>query len=152
MLINWIKSQGFKESNCNPCLYMGVDKISVVFFHVNDLIVAGDMNGFKDAFLSKFHNSSAHKPNTLLGMKVEHRNGLIQLSLPLHIEKGLEELDISHCWPVSTPLTPGLHLHPADNKDHKNFLDLNINYWSPIGQLNFIAGLARPNISFSAPA
>lgn len=82
-------------------------------------------------------------------MKVTCKDGLIHLSLPLHIEKGLSELNMTGCKAVSTPLTPGLHLAPADDDDHQKFLDLKINYRSPIGRLNFIAGLARPKISFA---
>lgn len=149
MLSEWIKSQGFDKSDCDPCLYIGKDKGSVIFFHVDDLLVAGDVDRFKKAFLSKFNNSSAHKPNTLLGMKVEREKGLIHLSLPLHIEKGLIKMNLTDCRGASTPLTPGSHLKPADDEDHKRFIQLNTKYRSPIGRLNFIAGLARPDISFA---
>lgn len=108
-----------------------------------------DVDRFKKAFLSKFNNSSAHKPNTLLGMKVEREKGLIHLSLPLHIEKGLIKMNLTDCRGASTPLTPGSHLKPADDEDHKRFIELNTKYRSPIGRLNFIAGLARPDISFA---
>lgn len=102
--------------------------VMVVFFHVDDLIVMGNTKQFKEKFLGRFKNSSAHPPNTLLGMKVVQSEGLIHLSLPLHIKKGLEGLGLSDYKPVSTPLTPGLHLKTSDKDDHNNFLALNLNY------------------------
>lgn len=41
---------------------------------------------------------------------------------------GLEGLGLSDYKPVSTPLTPGLHLKTSDKDDHNNFLALNLNY------------------------
>lgn len=149
MLSKWIKAQGFQESVCDPCLYIGDDKTRVIFFHIKDLLVAGNVKEFKTKFLSKFNHSSSHKPNTLLRMKIEQKDCLIHLSLPLHIEKGIEELGLQQSQPISTPLTPGHHLSKADKEDRDKFLALKVNYCSPIGQINFIASLARPDISFA---
>lgn len=144
MLSYWIKSQGFTESDCDPFLYIGNDGNSAVSFHINNLLVAGNVDHFKEAFVAKFH-----RPKTLLGVKVVCKDGLIQLSLPLHIEKSLRKMDMINCRAVSTPLTPCLHLPPANDNNNQTFLDLNISYCSPIGWLNFISGLACPDISFA---
>lgn len=58
-------------------------------------------------------------------------------------------MNLTDFKPLTTPRTPGLHLSPATDEDHQWFLDLKVNYWSPIGRLNFIAGLVRPNISYA---
>lgn len=116
---------------------------------MDDLIVAGDTSQFRDKSLDQFKHSSAHAPNTLLGMKVTRENDLLHSSLPLHIKKGLSELNLTECKPASTPRTTGLHLLPATEEHHKKFLALNLNYRSPIGCLNFIARSARPDISFA---
>lgn len=149
MLRNWIKAQGFHDSACNPCLYIGDNKTRVIFFHIDDLLIAGNINQFIEKFLCKFKHLSAHPPNTLLGMKMERKDSLIHLSLPLNIKKWLEELGLKSSWPVSTLLTPGLHLGTAGAEERKLFLALNVNYCSPIGQLNFMTGLSRPDISFA---
>ncbi|KNZ58094.1 hypothetical protein VP01_199g1 [Puccinia sorghi] len=100
-------------------------------------------------YSSIFSNSSCHKPNTILGMKYERENNKIKLSLPKHIEHGLEELGLTDCKISVTPLTPNLKLREATDEDHARFKKLNINYRSAIGLLNHIAQLTRPDISFA---
>ncbi|KNZ45299.1 hypothetical protein VP01_827g1 [Puccinia sorghi] len=141
--------QRFHESNCDPCLYICDDKISMVFFHVDDLILVGPGNNFEREFVIRFSNSSCHNPNTILGMKFEKNDNRIQLSLPNHIQHGLEELGLQDAKISSTPLTPNLKLRDASDDDHSRFKKLNINYRSAIGLLNHIAQLARPEISFA---
>lgn len=51
-LTAWLHSIGFSESNCDPCLYICDDKVSMVFFHVDDLILVGPGNNFKKEFES----------------------------------------------------------------------------------------------------
>lgn len=115
MLSTWIIKQGYSPSDANPCLYIGLDQASRLFIHVNDILVVGDVHRFKDQFLSKFPNSSAHKPNTLLGMKLERSRDCMRLSLPKHIQRGLKELGLENCRPSNSPCTPGLQLLPASS-------------------------------------
>ncbi|KNZ45087.1 hypothetical protein VP01_84g2 [Puccinia sorghi] len=139
----------FFESNCDPCLYICNDNVSLIFFHVDDLVLVGPGNDFEKQFEMRFKNSSCHDPNTILGMKFEKVNNKIKLSLPNHIEHGLEELGLVDCKISSTPLTPNLKLRDASDEDHARFRKLNINYRSAIGLLNHIAQLTRPDISFA---
>jgi hypothetical protein len=71
------------------------------------------------------------------------------LSLPKHIQHGLEELGLTDCKTSVTPMTPNLKLVDASDDDHARFKKLNINYRSAIGLLNHIAQLTRPDISFA---
>ncbi|KNZ54499.1 hypothetical protein VP01_2930g1 [Puccinia sorghi] len=121
----------------------------MVFFHVDDLILVGPGNNFEHEFETCFSNSSCHQPNTILGMKYKRERNKIKLSLPNHIEHGLEELGLTDCKPSVTPLTPNLKLRKATDEDHAWFKKLNINYRSAIGLLNHIAQLTRPDISFA---
>ncbi|KNZ54453.1 hypothetical protein VP01_2942g1 [Puccinia sorghi] len=148
-LTAWLNSLGFYESNCDPCLYICDDRVSVVFFHVDDLVLVGPGNDFEKEFESRFNNSSCHEPNTILGMKFEKSSNKIHLSLPNHIQHGLEELGLEDSKISSTPLTPNLKLRDASDDDHSRFKKLNINYRSAIGLLNHIAQLTRPDISFA---
>ncbi|KNZ51735.1 hypothetical protein VP01_3835g2 [Puccinia sorghi] len=76
-------------------------------------------------------------------------NDSIKISLPNHIQHGLEELGLVNCKTSVTPLTPNLKLIDATDKDHARFKKLNINYQSAIRLFNHIAQLTRPNISFA---
>ncbi|KNZ53814.1 uncharacterized protein VP01_3129g2 [Puccinia sorghi] len=148
-LTGWLKSVGFKELACNPCMYACDDGISFIFFHVDDLVLVGPGNDFKNKFADRFSNSACHPPNTLLGMKFEKIGSKICLLQPKHINHGLEELGLTECKPSSTPLTPNLQLREASDKDHEQFKKLNINYRSAIGLLNYIASNTRPDLSFA---
>ena len=82
-------------------------------------------------------------------MKFKKENNKIKLSLPKNIQHGLEELGLTNCKNLVTPMTSNLKLVNTLDKDHARFKKLKINYRSVIGLLNHIAQLARPNISFA---
>ncbi|KNZ47182.1 hypothetical protein VP01_6624g1, partial [Puccinia sorghi] len=90
MLTSWLKEINYTKSASDPCLFSHQDGDSFVFFHVDDLIVAGKVDGFQEMFLSRFPNSSAHDPDTLLGMKLNQTADTVTLSQPKLIRKGLE--------------------------------------------------------------
>ncbi|KNZ60950.1 hypothetical protein VP01_1477g2 [Puccinia sorghi] len=119
--------------------------ISVVFFLVEDLILIGPGNDFKKEFEARFSNSSCHEPNTILDMKFKRTANKIKLSLPNHIQQGLEELGLKETKSSSTPFIPNLKLRDTPNEDNLRF----INYSSAIGLLNHIAQLTCPDISFT---
>ncbi|KNZ48139.1 hypothetical protein VP01_5888g1 [Puccinia sorghi] len=73
-LTAWLNSLGFYESNCDPCLFICNDRVSVVFFHVDDLVLVGPGNNFEKEF------------------KTDNK---IQLSLPNHIQHAQHQLQIS---------------------------------------------------------
>ncbi|KNZ50128.1 hypothetical protein VP01_4584g2 [Puccinia sorghi] len=147
-LTAWLHSIGFHASSSDPCLYLCDKNISGVFFHVDNLILMGPGNNFKKEF-ERFSNSSCHAPNTILGMKFDQEKDKIKLSLPNHIQHGLEELGLEDCKTSTTPLTPNLKLRDATDIDHSRFKKLNIKYRSAIGLLNHIALLTQPDISFA---
>ncbi|KNZ52594.1 hypothetical protein VP01_3507g2 [Puccinia sorghi] len=93
----WLQSIGFPESSCDLCLYTCGNKVSMVFFHVGNLILVGPGNNFKHEFETRSRNSSRHNPNTILGMRYKREDNKIKLSLPKHIEHGLEELCLTNC-------------------------------------------------------
>ncbi|KNZ54549.1 hypothetical protein VP01_2917g2 [Puccinia sorghi] len=142
-------SVSFKESACNPCMYACNDGISYICFHVNELVLVGPGNDFKNKFADRFSNSACLPPNTLLGMKFKKISNKICLSQPQHINHGIEELGLTDCKPSSTPLTQNLQLREATDEDHKKLKRLNINYRSAIGLLNYIASNTFPDLSFA---
>ncbi|PLW37125.1 hypothetical protein PCASD_13942 [Puccinia coronata f. sp. avenae] len=127
-LTSWFGDIGFNPSVSDACLFIHKAKNSFIFFHVDDLIVVGQTNQFERLFIERFPNSTAHSPDTLLGMKLNISPNLIELSQPTLIEKGLEMLSLTKSRPVKTPLTPAVQLHTASEEDHQAFLALNVNY------------------------
>ncbi|KNZ59135.1 hypothetical protein VP01_1796g1 [Puccinia sorghi] len=114
---------------------------------VYDLIVVGQTKKFEELFLARFPNSTAHYPDTLLGMNLNINADSIELLQPGLIKKGLEMLSLSNCKPVKTPLTPAVKLHTATEEDHQAFLKLNLNYQSFTGMLNYLACRTRPDLA-----
>jgi hypothetical protein len=153
---NWYKTltAWFQEIDYNPsvsdaCLFIHKNKNSSIFFHVDDLIVVGQVEAFEELFLLHFPNSTAHAPDTLLGMNLNILSDSIELAQPALIEKGLELLNLKDCRPVKTPLTPAVKLHTATDEDHSAFLKLNINYCSYTGMLNYLSCRTRPDLALS---
>lgn len=82
-------------------------------------------------------------------MKYEKLKNKIILSQPKHILHGLEELGLLEVNPSKTPLSTGIQLSEASDKEFEAFKKLNINYGSAIGLLSYIAMYNCPDISFA---
>jgi hypothetical protein len=146
-LTKWFESINFNQSTSDPCLYIHKDRSSFILFHVDDLIVVGNVEEFEALFMNRFPNSTAHDPDSLLGMEVTQEDGSIKLSQPKLIQKGLEMLNLSECRPVKTPLSVAVQLKEATTKEKEDFEKLNINYRSYTGILNFLACRTRPDLA-----
>ncbi|KNZ46416.1 hypothetical protein VP01_7296g1, partial [Puccinia sorghi] len=103
-LTSWFNHINFTQSTADPCLFIHKNKGSFIFFHVDNLIFVGDINNFEDLFLKLFPNSTAHEPNTLLGIELNYESDSVSLSQRKLIDKGLKLAGIKECWPVNTPL------------------------------------------------
>ncbi|KNZ59920.1 hypothetical protein VP01_1642g5 [Puccinia sorghi] len=90
-----------------------------------------DMHNVPKLFLKRFPNSSAHDPDTLLGMELRQEDNSISLSQEKLIDKGLAMMGMSDCRSVLTPLS----------------VNLKINYRSFTGILNFLACRKRPDLA-----
>jgi hypothetical protein len=143
----WFEKIKYNPSVLDACRFIHEEKNSFIFFHVDDLIVVGKTDEFEKLFLDRFPNSSAHSPDTLLGMNLQITTDSIGLGQPALIKKGLEMLELMDCRPVKTPLTPAVQLHTTTDQDHEEFLKLNINYRSFTGMLNYLSCRTRPDLS-----
>jgi hypothetical protein len=143
----WFEEIDYTPSISDACLFIHIKKNSFIFFHFGNLIVVGQTDAFEELFLKRFPNSTAHNPETLLGMNLKIANNSIELSQPALISKGLELLDLTDSHPVKTPLLPAVQLHSASDNDHQAFLDLNINYRFYTGVLNYLACCTRLDLA-----
>ncbi|KNZ45306.1 hypothetical protein VP01_8279g1 [Puccinia sorghi] len=80
-------------------------------------------------------------------MELCQDNNSITLYQPKLIQKGLELLGMEDSCSVLTPLSPGIQLMKATDQERKVFKELNINYRSHTGLLNFLACRTRPNLA-----
>ncbi|KNZ46977.1 hypothetical protein VP01_6780g1, partial [Puccinia sorghi] len=146
-LTSWFEEIDYQPSSSDVCLFIHKDKNSFIFFHVDDMIVVERTEEFQDLFLNQFPNSTAHNPDTFLGMNLEISEDSIGLSQPALITKGLEMLNLMDCNLVKTPLTLAVQLHSASDEEHLEFLKLNMNYRTFTGILNYLACRSRPDLA-----
>jgi hypothetical protein len=145
-LTAWFEDINFHQSTSDLCLYIHNDNNSAIFFHVDNLVVVGNVDAFKTLFLNCFPNSMVHNPDTLLGMDVEIRDNHITLSQEKLIDKGLYMLGLTDCKPVATPLSVGVQLAKASGDEEDKFKKLNVNYRTFTGILNYLACRTRPDL------
>ncbi|MBW0494008.1 hypothetical protein O181_033723 [Austropuccinia psidii MF-1] len=85
----------------------------------------------------------------LIGVKINHKNNGFTLSQEHYINTLAWEYELERYSPASTPLKPNLQLNIATKEEETTFADLNINYRSVIGALNYISTNTRPDITFA---
>jgi hypothetical protein len=146
-LTSWFEEVNFRQSTSDPCLFIHNDHHSYIFFHVDDLIVVGQVEVFEELFLNRFPESSAHDPDTLLGMDVEHNEDVITRSQEKLIDKGLALIGLTNCKPVHTPLSVSVQLTSATDEEKAEFSKLNINYRTFTGILNYLSCRTRPDLA-----
>ncbi|KNZ47082.1 hypothetical protein VP01_66g14 [Puccinia sorghi] len=146
-LTSWFEEINYRQSTSDPCLYIHQDKNSFIFFHVDDLVVVGNVDVFEELFLHRFPNSTAHNPDTLLGMDVTISDDCISLSQEKLIEKGLKLLGLTDCKTVNTPLSVAVQLKPATQAEKDDFSKLGINYRTYTGLLNYLSCRTRPDLA-----
>jgi transposase InsO family protein len=146
-LTTWFTEIDFEQSAADPCVFIHKNKQSFLFFHVDDLFVTGNVDQFENLFLKRFPNSSAHDPDTLLGMDLTYDKLSIKLSQKKLIEKGLELAGIRECHPVKTPLSVGIQLQEATQQEKYEFNKLKINYRTHTGLLNYLSCRTRPDLA-----
>ncbi|KNZ49530.1 hypothetical protein VP01_495g5 [Puccinia sorghi] len=112
-----------------------------------DTLTVGNVEAFETLFLNRFPNSTAHEPDTLLGMDVIKEQDKITLSQDKLIQKGIDLLGLQDCKPVNTPLSVGIQLGKASAEEIKAFNKLNVNYRTYTGILNYLACRTRPDLA-----
>ncbi|KNZ46847.1 hypothetical protein VP01_68g8 [Puccinia sorghi] len=146
-LTSWFTEINFLQSASDPCLYINRDRNSIIFFHVDNLVVVGNVDAFEALFLNRFPNSTAHDPDTFLGMDVEIEPDNITLSQDKLIQKGIDLLGLNDCKPVNTPLSVGIQLEKASKEELAAFKELNINYRTFTGILNYLSCRTQPDLA-----
>ncbi|MBW0555444.1 hypothetical protein O181_095159 [Austropuccinia psidii MF-1] len=150
-LSNWLITSDFQCSLTNPCVFWRKGKKLIwIYIHVDDLAIFGpDLNEFKKEIKSKFDMRDLGKANLLLGIKTNHFDDGFSLDQEHYIKKLANKYKIKDPVPSNTPLKPHLQLLNSSNKEHNDFNNLNINYQSAVGSLNYISSNTRPDITFA---
>ena len=150
-----LRNIGFTPSKVDECVWYRDDVIFT--FYVDDGIAWSPNEASVDKFLSDFRNEKLagakydieDKGNIAdyLGIHFEETsNGKIHLSQPHLIQEIIDEVGVSNFKPRATPAQSSRILQR--NLSGPEF-DMNFNYRSIIGKLNFLEKGTRPDIAYA---
>ncbi|MBW0535199.1 hypothetical protein O181_074914, partial [Austropuccinia psidii MF-1] len=119
-----------------------------LYVHVDDIAIFGkDVGSFKKEISEEFDIKDVGSADLMLGVKINHSKDFISLDQQHFTESLLELYGMSMCKTVSTPLPPHSHLGPPNNEEVTKFKQLNVNYRSAIGSINYLSTATRPDLS-----
>jgi hypothetical protein len=142
---------GFKQSKCDPCLFLRKDMI-IVLYTDDCLIYARDTKDI-DSFIKTLRDDyklTLNNPDPIddfLGTHFSHQdNGELHMSQTGIIDAATESAHILkvRLKNTATPATAILHADTEGRARQESW-----NYRSVIGQLNYLAQNLRPDISFA---
>ncbi|MBW0510313.1 hypothetical protein O181_050028 [Austropuccinia psidii MF-1] len=150
-LSKWLITSGFSCSITDPCVFWRTGKKPIwIYVHVDDLAIFGpNLEEFKKEIKNEFDMKDLGKANLLLGIKINHLDDGFSLDQEHYIKELADKYGIRDLIPSNTPLKPHLQLSNSSEKEHEEFNNLNINYRSAVGSLNYISSNTRPDITFA---
>ncbi|MBW0537075.1 hypothetical protein O181_076790 [Austropuccinia psidii MF-1] len=89
------------------------------------------------------------KQASLAWNKINHLEDGFSLDQEHYIKELADKYEIKNLIPSNTPLKPNLQLLISSDKEHEEFNNLNINYRSAVGSLNYISCNTCPDITFA---
>ena len=151
---NFLVSQGFLQSKCDPCLYFKkTDSYEILTgIYVDDVISTGtndiEVQKFRKALKSKFKCSEGGILEWCLGMEVQQSADGIRLNQKQYVTQKLEEFK-DHLKPNiqrTVPLDPNFQQLLID-ADASGETDDGFPYRSVVGSLMYAATGSRPDIT-----
>ena len=154
-----LQSMGFKRLDSDRSIYVYVkdDLRIIVPIFIDDITLASKSSAAIDKAV---HDLSQHfklrdlgPTKFLLGVEIirDRSKHTLALSQRQYIIDMLERFKMSDCKPVSTPMTPGLHLTKdmGPKTEEEVAAMSSVPYLSAVGSLSFAALFTRPDIAFA---
>jgi len=111
-----LRKMGFSQSKSDPCIYVsGGDDTFYIGVYVDDMVLAGKdkakMKKVKEELSAKFDIKDLGKLSYFLGILItQHQEKETWMGQPMYTERLLNQMGMSDCKPVKTPMSPGNHL------------------------------------------
>ena len=104
-----LKQFGFKQSNADPCLYLGRRReMALVAAYVDDIIIAAEndvtLQEVKDHISRKFEAKDLGELESFLDIQVHQTSEGIWIGQPAYTRNELERFGMSNSKPVVTPM------------------------------------------------
>ena len=151
-LDNFLKKQGFSQSNADSCIYNKFDnnEIFIVAVYVDDLLLVcksiDKINELKSCLNSSYKMKDLGKLEYFLGVNVCQQNEKIFIHQSTYVELLLDKYGLKDANSVSTPSDPSLTLEKATDKCKIFNTEI---YQSAVGSLLYLCTKTRPDITFS---
>ncbi|KAI2796685.1 hypothetical protein BLOT_015699 [Blomia tropicalis] len=135
--------QGLKCSLVDPCLFY--NEKFLILLYVDDIIICANNDCEADNFVENlslaFDLHDYGDPNKFVGMNLNIGSEEISIDMTKHIHEALQRFGMTDCNPTVKPMDDLVNFsqYEVDNKYPVKEL---------LGSLNYIAVMARPDISF----
>ena len=161
VLTDFLLSNGFKQSEADPCLFSREDEqvgLIYVATFVDDILVSADrqttLDDFKELIQTKFKMSLMGPVENILGMKVtrDRSKKTITLSQEFYAKEACKKFGITKSSDVrSLPLRPDIKLSQAMCPTSQEELDeaAKIPYKEILGTCMYLMVSTRPDIAFA---
>ena len=146
-----IKKHGYQRLRADQSVFIKriKGKLIILALYVDDILLLGEdqhvMNIAKRELMGMFEMKEQGQVEWLLGMRVDRdrRAGKIWLTQSTYVDQILEENNLCHVKPVSTPMVyEGKEVKTEDESTKMPF-----NYRKVVGQLLYLSTATRPDIA-----
>ncbi|KAL7457129.1 hypothetical protein ACHAXS_000396, partial [Conticribra weissflogii] len=149
-LVKKLQGIGFKQSKVDECVFYRSGVIFIVY--IDDGIFLGKSDKQLKSIIQEIKSTGLDVedqgyPSNYVGVNIhKHANGTYKFTQRTLIDSIIEDVGVqaNHTKPVPAKAT--LHLHAFKNSSK---FDLNFNYRSIVGKLNYIAQITRPDIMYA---
>jgi hypothetical protein len=144
---NFLKQQGYKQSESDPCLLIKRIKgeITLLILYVDNAYIIGPNSlELANKLKNQYEMTDNGELKSLLGMNVIRNENSISIDQELLIKNAINKLNLGDTKSINTPSDP---IIKDDNHNNAIFND-NTKYRSAIGILNYIARCTRPDIYY----
>ena len=145
-------SEGFKQSKCDPCLYMKFDdcNITIVLIWVDDLIIACSnkllLDQCKQALYRNFRMTDLGELKWFLGISFSVTSNCIEMNQSKYIEKILDKFNMTDCYVKKVPCDPSFA--NTSCVESNELINASL-YREIIGSLIYVMTFTRPDLCFA---
>lgn len=143
---DFAEQMGFKRSQHDVCLYVGIDISVWMLIYVDDIILTGieqNIEKVVEDLKKEFNVKDFGFPQSFLGMELEKKEDGLKITQKRQINNMLRKFNMQECKTTCTPLTKGYQLEDTEE------IVTNLPYRQLIGTVMFVATLTRPDISYA---
>lgn len=151
MVHAFLESVGFRPSQADPSLYIGRDRVFILLF-VDDMLIIGkrsQVDTIKAQILEQWKSKDLGPVDTFVGFQIQRNRQKRSLHIhqTLYITKLLNRLSMNKANPCYLPISAGTVLKP----DKKNLLNRDETglYRQIVGSAIYLANNTRPDISYA---